>query len=614
MLVAREARRRRRVLAAAYPLGVIAAVAMSLVLGRHTGGSVVGLALGLFAALLTATTLVIILTLDINSRWPTLQDIVTEAYLIRWFLLAMAAVTLAAFFDDGTKARWLTTLAIMLSLAGGFLGSLSLYHLFRISTGEGRAHFLGGLLGRQVTRTEDSVWVSGNLAHDSADWPEFASYFSRFQAAIDNSDITALRDRVAELAIAGETLPPPKIRVLLALDIRVLRDLGRAVILGRLDSPEVGSVLLPKLGGLVVEHSGQLLEQPSLETGRVSHDTDPAQLQAATYLGQAARTFAWIGGACHSDAVEKGHTSPALNAAAAGSVTARDQILDAVDPDSARHLPCRHPWHGGLVDPSAALIWWWCFCDLNGSHDGRAFYAAIFMLTGEKFFGTFGWGNRYLLSDLDSRLREADVSSAPKRGIRSREVIEAQGGLRNVALDLFATSMASWRDRRRPIPEGLEQNWSYWDDPRRLARRARLFLPRSGEPWLRDDDDALNALALLISRGAAGKGLAALVRGATQRLPLASVPPIVGPERRPAAAVLAVGAHLAPRGEAGSHRELERFLQRLPTTLLDGALSLAKGILYIKDIKDRPMATERSVESLMDLLTFIQLDQQTEAR
>jgi hypothetical protein len=594
-----------------YPLGVTVAIAVSLLIGRHAGGSVVTLAVGLFAALLTAITLVILLTLDVDSRWPSLQDIATEAYLIRWFVLAMTAITLAAFFDDATKARWVTTLAITLSLAGGFLGSLSLYHLFRISTGEGRQYFLGRLLSRQVSRVGLGSSVGDVVVGDAADNPDVESYLSRFQSAIDSSDITALRDRIAELAVAGNTISPAEIGALLALDLRVLRDLGRAVILGRLDSPEVGSVLFPSLGQLVVDHAGRTLEVRPTAVPR-DVETDRIQLAAATYLGQAARTFAWIGAATYRDATEKEQAPPALNAAAAGSVTARDQILGAVDPDTSRHLPAGHTWREGLVDPTAALVWWWCFCDLNGSHDGRAFYAAIFMLTGEKFFGSFGWGNRYLLSELDDRLGDTDAPGRSARSLRSHEVVEAHGGLRNVALELFATSMASWRDRRRPIPAGLEQNWAYWDDPRRLARRARLFLPRTGEAWVKDSGDALDALTLLISRGAEHRGLAALVRRTTQRLPIVAVPPIILPQHRPAAAVLAVSAHLAPRTESDSYAELERFLDRLPTALLDGALLLAQEILYVDDAKEGSIATRRPTQRLIDLLTFIQRDQQTE--
>jgi hypothetical protein len=605
-LMAREAGRRRRALAIVYPVGVMVAVAVSLLLGRHTGGSVVALALGLFAALLTAITLVILLTLDVDSRWPSLQDIVAEAYLIRWFLLAMLAVTLAAFFDDGTKARWLTTLAIMLSLAGGFLGSLSLYYLFRISTGEGRQHFLGEVLSRRVAR----VGHRARAYDDAADSPALASYLSRFQSAIDKRDITALRDRVAELDIAGHTVGGLEIGALLALDLRVLRDLGRAVVLGRLDSPEIGSVLFPTLGRTVIDHAGRVLD--STTVGRGASPNDTGQLEAATYLAQAARTFAWICAATYGDAVEKGHAPPAFNAVAAGSVTARDLILDTVDPSSAHHLAADEPWHDGLVQPSAALAWWWAFCDLNGSHDGRAFYAAIFMLTGEKFFGTFGWGNRYLLSELDDRLRGSGTSSVSERSRRSRDVVEAHGGLRNIALDLFATSMATWRDRRRPIPAGLEQNWAYWDDPRRLARRARLFLPRTGEPWVSNAEDALDALALLISRGSERHSLATLVTDAVGRLPIAATPPIISPQRRPAAAILAVSAHLAPRTESDSNAELERFLQRLPGALLDGAVAHGEAILHIDDALEGQAARAQPAHRLIELLTFIQRDQQIE--
>jgi hypothetical protein len=585
-----------------YTIGVILAVGASLLLGRHSGGSVVALALGLFAALLTAVTLIILLTLDVDSSWPSLQDILDEAYLTRWFLLAMVAISLAAFVDD-TKEEWLTTLAIMLSLLSGLLGSLSLFHLLRISTGDGRRRFLGQLLSSRVAYADASLPAKGHKA-DVADSPDLAAFIARFQKAVDARDVAALRERVEELAIAGTRATPTNARTVLALDLRVLRDLGRAVLLGRLDSPDIGATLLPRLGELTVDHAARIA-LPETRLGPSSDDG--AQIACAAYLGQAARMLAWIGGAGYSSAVEQRHASPALCAMAAGAVVAREHILEAVDPELAPGSPTAMYLPEGLSDPTAALVWWWCFCDLNGAHDGLAFYAAIWMLTGEKFYGSFGWGNRFLLSELDERLSSASGSALSERRVRSSGVIAELGGLRRVALELFATSMAGWRDRRDAIPGGLEQNWTYWEDPRRLARRARLFLPRSGEPWLKSADDALEMAAFLLSRGHVHDGLAALVSRNFAPLPIVSMPPVLETQRRPGAAVLALSAHLAPREERDSPAELEQFLKRLPQPLLAGALSLAQAILHIADA---PARSREPVQALVELLGFLHHDQQ----
>lgn len=606
----RHRRPPRGAIAAIHPAVVLAAIAISFALGRQTGNAVVSLALGLFAALLTAITLVIVLTIAVDSRWPTLQDVLEDAFLVRWFLLAMVAVTLAA-FSKASGASLETTLAITLSLAGALLGSFSLYRLLRLSTGTGRQRFLGRLLRDRVNQLATPTPSRGMAITDAAENALFAPFCARLQRAIDNRDVTALRDRVAELGIAGEGVPWQGAGALVALDLRVLRELGRAVILGRLDSPEIGSVLMPQLGALLIDHSARLLVDEPAAEGDAWRGSIGAQIQAATCLGQTARSFAWIVGAAHSEAVERERATPALRAIAAGAVATRAKIMDFVDHDPPRHPAPAHLGRHALSDPIALLAWWWCVCDLNGSHDGRAFYIAFEGLTGEKFSGSFGWGNRYLLSELDDRLRVAVACGEASLRASSKRALESLGGLRDIALDLLTTSLASWRDRRGAIPEGLEQNWTYWEDPLRLARRARLFLPRSGDPWLNGAEDALAALARLISRARAGSGLAALAQSCTDSLPMSSVPPIVEPQRRPAAAVLAVAVHLAPRDVRHSAAELERFLQRLPTGLLDGALLLAEAILHVGEGSDHALPSS-SVSKLVSLLTFIQRDPQAE--
>jgi hypothetical protein len=589
--IRRKQSRRRRPLAAVYPSGVLVAVAGSLVLGPYAGGSVVALALGLFAALLTAITLVILLTLDVDSRWPSLPDVVAESYLVVWFLLAMASVTLAAFVDD-TKPKWLTTLAITLALASGVLGSSSLFHLLRISTGEGRRLYLGHLLAVRLNGLRGAA--SGGTELDEA--VALKPFLVRFQSAVDAADISALRERVSEVSIAGEATSHANLTALLALDLKLIRDLGRAILLGRLDSPDVGTELLPQLGEVTVQHAVAL-------NGQSGSGPEP-QLTAAAYLGEASRSFAWLQSAAYREAVEKGEAPPELCAAAAGAVIARDYILDAVDPETADRVS---PLPEGLTDPAAVLTWWWCYCDFNGSHDGRAFYAVLWMLTGEKFFGTFGWGDRYLLSELHDRL--AMASSGDTQRLRAQQLIADVGGIQRVALELLATSMASWRDRRMPIPEGFEQNWSYWDDPVRLARRARLFLPRDSERWISTADKAIEAAAVLLGRGTADSGLTGLVARSLDRLPAASTFPVIETQRRPAAAVLAVALHLAPRSESDDVVELERFLARLPSPLVEGAAQLAAGILHVET--DVVHADPQTV--LLEHLRFLHFDQQIAA-
>jgi hypothetical protein len=248
-------------------------------------------------------------------------------------------------------------------------------------------------------------------------------------------------------------------------------------------------------------------------------------------------------------------------------------------------------------------------CDLNGAHDGLAFYAVIAMLTGEKFFGSFGWGDRYLLGELEARLAD-DVDEIR---IRANSAVAPLGGVRGIALELLTTSMACWRDRRAAIPEGMEQNWTYWEDPLRLARRARLFLPGRDDPWVTSSEDALEALARLISGGRRSMSLASLVKTRLGMLPTATWPPVTEPQRRPAAAVLAVAVHLAPHHEHHSTKQLERFLERLPSGLLEGALTHGEAILGVGEASRADWHSLSVTKRMIRLLAFIQRDPQAES-
>ncbi|PZS27532.1 MAG: hypothetical protein DLM61_16435 [Pseudonocardiales bacterium] len=275
----------------------------------------------------------------------------------------------------------------------------------------------------------------------------------------------------------------------LRLELSVLLSMAWALLLGRITSPELGKVVIPELVGNMTEHAGQVFSRAGDRALR--ENVNHARI-AAVHLGQASRVLAWMASAAYLSALRDRGDLTSLRSAFIGAQQARQGILVAVDPDPPGHyVPATHPWSHGLSDSESAVLWWWAFCDLNGSRDGPAFYAMHEILTGEKFYGSFGWGDRYLLTEAEDRLAPGGRTDHHAPCERSHKLFERLGGFRLATLDLFATSLATWRDRRVAIPEGFEENWTHWHEPLRVARRARLFLfPRNApisppprRPW-----------------------------------------------------------------------------------------------------------------------------------
>lgn len=543
----------------------------------------VTVSIGLFGAELTALTIVLALTIDVESKWPTLADITIDAGLVGWFVVALGSVAVAA-FAHGSPGDRTARVSVAVALWGAALGSYSLYRILRISAGTGRRKFLARVLRQRIAslhadagphRTEQ--W-GGPPDHQQA-----ASFLEGVERAFDSHDVSALRDRVDEASRAGRSSNERALPSAANLELHLLRELCRGVLLGRIDSTEVGTVLVPQVTRNLIAHTGVLLEASRTERAarfQRDHPLSPAQigeLQAATYLAQASRALAWAALASYVAAVRRQGTRAGLRSLAAGAADARALIADAVDPDTPnRYIPARNPWLHGLHDPEAGLIWWLSFCEFNGAHDGHAFYAMIEVLTGSKFFGTFGWGNRVLLGELEERLRDHSPDGI---AASASEVLRRLGGFDVVCLELFATSLATWRDRRLPIPEGFEQNWTYWEDRGRLARRIRLFLMGRDGPVRRDRHWGLQALADLTGHGHTAGSLSGRAMDVLGQLDPQPFPRMVPTARRPGASLLAVAFQLVALGGEAGAGEIERFLKDVPEPLLSAGYFLAGAIL-----------------------------------
>lgn len=578
-----------RTLVGASLVGAAVASGSALVVGKRAGDAATTLALGLFPALLTAFTLVIALTLDPGSRWPALGQVLRAAAFRWWFAVSMAAVVIAA-YAGGTHSSYWITVATNLAVAGGLIGSVALFRLLQLASGEGRTDFLGSLIASAALET---VRKEPTVPSDVHRVERFEPFLATFANASDAGDALAVRDRINELRAAGEHLshrrcrPTETLPLVLALDLSVLRSLSESVLIGRSTSPVVGMSLVPEIVGVILGHAGALMRSAGDEPeGR------DARLLAAAALGQSARFLAWSAGAARESAQRDGGT-PALRGLLSGANTARKTIVSAIDPDPPGiFIAPDDPWERGLTDPETALVLWWALVDLNGAFDGNAAYAAYEVLAGRKFTGSWGWGDRYLLTEL----AQAVAAREPVR-----QGLAPYGGIDAIALELLATNLAAWRDRRVPIPAGFEHNWTAWEDPKRMARRARLLLPHPDHRTIHDLPTARDALAGLLSlRPGQREHVGELVRAQAERIAVPLVPPIHDTTERPAAAVLAVALHLAPRETGGSTDALDAYLEWLPADLRAGAEALAQAIFTVGDA---PLG-------LRDSLCFLHHDRQ----
>ncbi len=544
--------------------------------------------LGLFAAILTALTIVLTFTVDTNARWPSLRAVASEGLLEVWFGVSITSVGLAAFVpqDDGNA---LADGSMALALWGAVLGTYGIVRVLQISSGAARRAYLAKQL-------RDAVWHEHRKT-DSAQAPHdtIGIYLDAFERGLDSNDVPAVRERVAELLDAASDAQDAA-ETAIQLELTVLETLVRSLLRGRTDASVIGAGVIPEIAASVTRHVG----------ARAGTAASPA-----IYLGQTSRLLAWMSSAAYALALRDGAETRSLRGAMAGASKARREILVAVDPDPpGRYIPDDDPWKHGMTDPVEAVLWWWAFCEFNGAHDGSAFYAVAEILTGEKFYGTFGWGNRFVLSAIDDRLEAPDLP-ADGPAAKSKRFFDTVGGFKFATLELFATSLATWRDRRFPVPDGLEQNWSYWQDPQRLARRARLYCLR--EPQFATAEEALHAVARLTGPWSQHSGLSGFVTARYAALGSNVLPPMVPVAHRPGACVLATALRLAPLDEHSPDGELADFLTALPNRLLAAAHALATEVFAdaVEVVTTDPLASrDRQLTELWDLLRFVHLDAQ----
>lgn len=566
-------------------VAIVAVAAGTVAIGYLTPlpdtSAAVDVSLGLFATLLTALTIVLVLTVDVDSKWPSLLDVVGASFVVPWFVVAVGAVILAA-----TAGGPSASAALLVALLGALLGVGSVALVLWKASGPGRRRFLSSVLRRRLLRDHVAARSERSDIHgaDAATGLALDPFRRVVDAMLDADDAVRLGDRVDEALIATSALEGEERLSGLNLLLWLLDRLGRAALRGKVTNPVVGD-LLTRVGLAIVTRSGEMVRE-SRDEGRASRDGVAAERIGAVYLGQVSRLMAWQAHTAHELAPDGTSMRPVSRVLIDAALSVREAVAAAVDPGPPRGAPpASEAWEGGLSDPLAVLLWQWGWVEYNPTHLGRDMYVLVEVLTRERFFGSFGWGNGCPLTEAMDRLDRGDrADDGELRAARrhASDVLLQVGGLPDASLELFATFLATWRARAWMPPPGLAGNAAYSTEPFRAARAVRLFTLRRPEHRFRSADEAIDALAALSSHVGRDTCLWNEVADAYGRVP-GVAPPLASPADRPAACVLAVAARIAPleRASAGreaAREEVRRYFDLLPSRLRDAALRLADEI------------------------------------
>jgi hypothetical protein len=525
-------------------LAIMAAVALPLTDTQEFLASGVAVALGVFGVLLTALTIVLALVIDVGSRWPSLTDLVRHGMLAVWFMLAFAAVVLAV-IGQSIESPALVVISLGISLTGALFGIFAIYRILHASGGDGRRDFLAGLLASAFERERERV-VSRSPSI------QLDPFLSDLDAAVEGNKVEALHARLLELDDAAGRLRPDRLQFALDVVCRLVDRLGRAALIERVD-PEVSRTLIP-----------ELIDTASRLTARLAQRGGEDEIRAAVYLGQLARTLAWIHGAADARTTREGVKAEAMRRLMLSAIQARRAISLSVHPDppstpSPRALP------EGFTDPTAAVVWLWGFLDFNGTGRGQAMYAFFQAVTGERFRGAYE-GGRSLVQEIEGSLNSGSTAAARD----ARRVLGRGEELRLSMLELAATALAVTRPLNRPTPEALGEQRDLSTDPYYAWMHAQVIADLAPRAHVRD---ALRDLAALLG---SDKRVSRLVAGEYGELGRVVFPELIAPSRRPAACVLACALPYAFDREHDRERELRAFAQALPEPLLLGAVNRAE--------------------------------------
>lgn len=524
-----------------------------------------------FATLLTGEAVIFALTFSAASSWPSLRAIdghiaFREWVLIGWFAALFTGCGLLG--DSAVSA----TYGALLFLLANIYGVFSFIRLFGLASIGGRNQLLrrtlADALARQQNGSRDRS-PSPGLEHD----PIVNSYLGTVSQAATGNDPTAIRHLVDQLVEAE--VPVEAVDDTITVHLDVLHRLVRATLAGGADPIQVVSCTHALIDS-VIHHCRRL--------------SDPAPP-----LGALSRYLAWLANTALLMSVRGVASSRAARELAALTTDARLQILRCVDPDpkSAAH---RDELGSILTSPLQALLWTGDFTEFHGAHQAGALYGTYEILTGTKFMGNY-WDGASILTQLRQSLYGDQGRVSTPEADAARRCFGSVEDYDHFWALVSVTALATLRDARLPHPPELIRP-EFTPDHQLLGAYLRTFATHR---YFATGAEAREALLSLVCRADPPGSAAAEIRrarsGRTYRLPV----PLVEPQQRPAAMVLAVACRLAPLAPAESDSELRGFLAVLPTPALQATARLAARIL--------PGAAEEidPVEAVVTGLAVLQL-------
>ncbi|MFF0017085.1 hypothetical protein [Streptomyces sp. NPDC005374] len=502
-----------------------------------------------FATLLTGEAVIFALTFSAASSWPSLRAIdghiaFREWVLIGWFAALFTGCGLLG--DNAVSA----TYGALLFLLANIYGVFSFVQLFGLASIGGRNQLLRRTLADALARQGGGSRrgsPSAGLEHD----PIVNSYLGTLSQAATGNDPTAIRHLVDQLV---ETeVPVEAVDDTITVHLDVLHRLVRATLAGGADPIQVVSCAHSLIES-VIGHCRRL--------------RDPAPP-----LGALSRYLAWLANTALLMSVRGVASSRAARELAALTTDARLKVLRCVDPDpkSAAH---QDELGSILTSPLQVLLWTGDFTEFHGAHQASALYGTYEILTGTKFMGNY-WDGASILTQLRRSLYgghgrvstpEADAARRAFGPVEDYDHFWALGSV---------TALATLRDARLPHPPELIRP-EFTPDHQLLGAYLRTFATHR---YFTTAAQAREALLSLVCRADPPGSTPSEIRqargGRTYRLPV----PLVDPQQRPAAMVLAVACRLAPLAPAESDSELRDFLAVLPVPALQATARLATRVL-----------------------------------
>lgn len=530
----------------------VCAVALGLVALHHPRShddvvDATQFSIAFFATLLTGEAVIFALTFSAASSWPSLRAIDSHIAFREWVLIGWFAALFTACGLLGDNAASATYGALLFLLANIF-GIFSFIQLFGLASIGGRNRLLRRTLAGALARQGTGF---GSFFYELENDPVINSYLGTVSQAGTSNDPTAIRNLVDQLVEAE--VPPAAAEDAITVHLDVLHRLSRATLAGGADPVQV-SACAHALIDSVIRHCRRL--------------PDPAPP-----LGALSRYLAWLANTALLMSVRGVASNRAARELVALTTDARLKILRCVDPDP-KSATTRDELGTIFTKPLQVLLWSGDFTEFHGAHQASALYGAYEILTGTKFMGNY-WDGASILTQLRQALYgDMDVLSTPE-AVASRTTFGSPEEYDHFWALVTVTALATLRDTRLPHPPELVRP-EFTPDHQLLGAYLRTFATHR---YFATAAQGREALLSLVSRAdAPGSPAAEIIRARgsnTYRVPA----PLVEPNQRPAAMILAIACRLAPLAPGDDDTGLRAFLASLPSPALTAAARLAARIL-----------------------------------